>query len=311
MRNPWLFLCVLATVVAAGYVGLKLRHQEPIQKQTRFLMDTYCTIQVPGGAPVRPIIAKALDRAEEIDQQFNPIDPRSPLYAFNQKDTPITQSDIIALVQTALDVSKKTDGAFDITVFPLVELWGFDGRPGSSPHLPEKKQIDACLQKVGWQNLVIEGGKLTKLKDDVKIDLGAIAKGYAVAEAVRVLTNAGIRSALVDFGGDIYALGTRHQKPWSIGIRKPVHDGGVFAGLELSDLSIATSGNYERFFEKDGVCYCHIFDPKTGYPAQGIASLTVMTPDAALGDAYATALFVMGPDRAMKFVESLPTLKEC
>ncbi|MBI3987257.1 MAG: FAD:protein FMN transferase [Lentisphaerae bacterium] len=306
MKKSWFFLFVLVTAVAAGTVGVRLRKHEPVQKQTRFLMGALCTIRIPGGPEALPVIARALDRAEEIDRRFNPLNPGSPLYAFNQQGTPITQPDIVALVQTALDVSRKTDGAFDITVFPLIELWGFEG---SSPRLPEQRQIDDCLKKVGWRKLVIEAGTLTKLEAGVKIDLGGIAKGYAVAEAVTVLTNANIRSALVDFGGDIYALGANRGKPWKIGIRKPVHDGGVLAGLDVSDMSLATSGDYERCFEKDGVRYHHILDPKTGYPARGIAGITVLTPDPTMGDAYSTALFVMGPERAMPHVAAIPSME--
>lgn len=269
-------------------------------------MDTYCIMQVPGDASVRDSMTQAFDRLEEIDKKFNALNPTSPVYRFNHENSPITDPEIVGLVQTALDVSAKSDGALDITVFPLVDLWGFYG---STPHLPGDGKIQACLKHVGWKNLAIEGGKLIKHRPDMALDFGAIAKGYGVGEAVKVLKNCGIRSALVDAGGDLYMLGTRYGKPWHVGIREP-RGTGVFGGMKLTDRSMATSGDYERYFIKAGVRYHHIFDPKTGYPAHGLISATAITPDPTLADAYSTALFVLGAERALKLVATTPDL-EC
>jgi thiamine biosynthesis lipoprotein len=156
---------------------------------------------------------------------------------------------------------------------------------------------------VGRQNLVIRDGKLTKLRTDMAIDLGGIAKGYAAGEALKVLKKEGQTSALIDAGGDIYALGLNNGRPWKIGIRQPSGK-GILGALELSDASVSTSGDYERFFEKNGVRYHHIFDPRTGYPASGVRSVTVVSKDATLADGYSTALFVLGPERGMKLAES-------
>jgi len=138
--------------------------------------------------------------------------------------------------------------------------------------------------------------------------LGGIAKGYAVDEAVGILKQEGIQSALVDFGGDIYALGNFRNRPWNVGIRNPRGKGEV-GGFELSDLSTATSGDYERFFEEKGVRYHHILDPKTGYPARGLRSATVISSDATLADAWSTAAFVLGRKTFLPLVDKTPGLR--
>jgi thiamine biosynthesis lipoprotein len=270
-----------------------------IQKQTRFLMDTVITIQIPGGAERLTVIRKALDRMEEIDHKFNVLDSSNQLFAFNHRNEPITDPEIVGLVKTALDVARQTDGAFDVTVYPLVELWGFFGK---NPSLPADGDIRALLPHVGWRKLIVNGGRITKNDPAVRIDLGGIAKGYAVGEAVKTIRTSGIRSALVDAGGDIYAVGTLNGKPWKIGIRDPRGD-GVFGSMDVTDLTVVTSGDYERYFMQDGVRYHHILNPKTGYPVQGLRSATIITADAALGDGLSTAVFVLGKERGAAFLE--------
>lgn len=294
------FIIILIAVL--GFLIFRIKSAYSIQKQTRFLMDTLCSIQIPGGKEVIPIIDQALDRMEEIDKKFNALMPGSPLYDFNHKNIPVTDKEIIDLTQIALEISKESNGLFDITIYPLVELWGFYS---NSPHLPKKKDIDQALQKIGYKYLVIKDGKLVKLRNYIKIDLGSIAAGYAASEAMKVLQQAGIKSALIDGGGEIYVIGKLRGKPWKIGIRNPRGE-GVIGVLELSDMAAATSGDYERFFEKDGVRYHHIIDPRTGYPAKGLTSVTIVTPANALADGWTTAVFVMGNEKGMEFIEEKP-----
>ena len=306
MKRKGLWMAVLVPVLAAGLWGLWGRNTRPVQRQTRFLMDTYCTIQVPGGVEVRPAIDHALDRMEAIDRRFNALTPDSPLYAFNRNGTPVSDPDLVALVETALDVSRRTDGAFDITVAPLMALWGFYGE---TPALPDESSIALCRDRVGWSHLAIRNGQLVRLREGVEIDLGGIAKGLAVAEAIQVLKDHDIHSALVDAGGDIYAMGQKYGRPWKVGIRRPDAKGGIIGALDVSDESVVTSGDYERCFEHDGIRYHHILDPKTGYPARGLCSVTVVSPDPVLADAFSTALFVLGPDRALAVARQPPQVE--
>ncbi|MFH1311920.1 MAG: FAD:protein FMN transferase [Candidatus Eisenbacteria bacterium] len=298
-----LFIVVMAAVAIAVVFWGRPNGGKPesVQKQTRFLMNTCVTIQVPGDARAVKTIEEAFDRMDEVDRKFNVRSSESPIYHFNHENVPITDPEVLALVETSLELSKESGGAFDITVYPLVDLWGFFR---DAPAVPASADIAACVKKVGWQQLRIESGSLTKMNSDVEIDLGAIAKGYAVGEAVKVLKGAGVTSALIDAGGDIYAIGELRGRPWKVGIRNPRGE-GVIGVLDVSDLTIVTSGDYERFFEKDGVRYHHILDPASGFPSDGLISVTVICDDAVRGDGLSTALFVLGAERGMELVEHM------
>lgn len=295
---------VLGAISAALYAFFQLRPPTGIQQASRFIMGTVCTIQVPGPPAGRAAIAKALDRLEECDRKFSVFIPSSPVARFNQAGTPIDDPEVVALIAQAVEVSRLSAGAFDITVFPLVELWGFYG---AASRQPAPGEIAAALRKIGWQNIVIANGRVTKKNAELKIDLGAIAKGYAVGAAAEALRANNIHDALIDAGGDIYALGKLNNKPWQVGIRHP-RARGILGRLDLSDLSVATSGDYAQFFIKGRARYHHIFDPRTGYPATNLASVSVIGRDAALADAWSTALFVMGPEKGMRLVAASTNL---
>lgn len=301
MKRKLLAAVVALAVLIVGAI-LVARNRPSMQQDSRFMMDTYCTIRVPGPAPAREAITRAFERMADIDRRFNALNPASPVYRFNTRGEPISDADIVALVQAALTVSERTGGAFDITVQPLVELWGFYSQ---APAVPSPERIAETLRTTGWQRLAIENGRVIRRDDSIRIDLGGIAKGYAVAEAVRVLKEAGIRSALVDAGGDIYAFGLIKDRPWRVGVRNPRGE-GIIGILELSDESTATSGDYERFFEQDGKRYHHILDPATGYPAQEVISAMILSRDATLADAWSTAVFVLGAERGLECLKRVP-----
>ena len=282
-------------------MGWKTYESDTLQSQSRYLLDTYCTIKAPGDTRVLSALSKALDRIEEIDSKFNMLNPKSPLYDFNNNNKPITDKEIVNLVRIALDVSEKSEGKYDITICPVVNLWGFFG---DKPAVPLQSSIDSLLKDVGYKSLKIENGILSKSNPRSQIDLGSIAKGYAVGEAVKVLRQEGITSALIDAGGDIYALGTYKGRPWKIGIKDPRGD-GVIGSLDLTDMTAVTSGDYERYFIKDGKRYHHILDPQTGYPSQGMASVTIISPDPVLADGWSTALFVLGAEKGIPIIDAM------
>jgi FAD:protein FMN transferase len=271
-----------------------------VRKQTRLLMDTYVTIQVLGRGPVADsAIDAAFCRLEEISREFNHLDSASPLYAFNTRDVPITDPELVEVVQAAVAVSEASSGAFDITVEPLVRLWGFYG---DHPAVPEQRQIDSCLKLVGYRNLVLGPGRVTKRNPGTTIDLGGIAKGFALKEAARVLRQSGITTAIVDIGGDVFALGRKADGQWKVGIRNPRGE-GVIAVVAAEDLAAVTSGDYERFcFGPDSVRYCHIIDPATGWPAHGVASATVVMSDPLTAQGWSKVLFIRGRD-ALPLIE--------
>jgi thiamine biosynthesis lipoprotein len=248
------------------------------------------TIQALGRAPVADRgIEAAFARLEEISRKFNHLDSTSPLYAFNERNEPIADREVVKVLEAAARISRRSGGAFDVTVEPLVRLWGFYSGQYAVPAQPA---IDSCLKLVGYENLVIEGGRVTKRNPGTRVDLGGIAKGFGLAEAARALRQAGVDSALIDLGGDVYAMGRKGKLEWRVGIRNPRGE-GIIAVAAVSNLAVVTSGDYERFFwgpprpaeiqnpqpqvqSPESVRYCHIIDPRTGRPARGCASATVL-----------------------------------
>ena len=299
---------IIMVVVAAGLWGIRSYNARRfhVEKETRFMMDTYVTIYAPGPKKVTSrVINLAFDRMEQLDIKFNPLNPKSPIYAFNHQGTPITDQEILGLVQVALQVSKLSDGAFDITVASLLELWGFYDR---GYRIPEAQEIIDCLKNVGYQHLLLKDGKLEKDTEGVKIDLGGIAKGYIVSQAVEVLKSKGITSAVIDAGGDVYALGKKGKRLWRVGIRNP-RENDIIGYLEVEDLSVFGSGDYERFFIKDGRRYHHIFNPKTGYPTEGVTSVTLIYPNPILAQPWTKIPFVMGPKKGLEMLEKIPGME--
>lgn len=296
-------------VAALIYLGLWSIRQAnfgilPAEKETRLMMGTYATIIALGP---KEIAAKAINsafiRMREIDVKFNPINPQSPVYAFNRRNQPIADPEIIGLVRRSLEISKESAGAFDITVAPLSELWGFYAK---SLRVPDDKEIKECLRNVGYPHLLFKNGELDKDDPKVEIDFGGIAKGYALAEAARVLKDNGVISALIDLGGDVYVLGKKGAKPWKVGIKNP-RAADILGYIEVKDQAIASSGDYERFFIEKGKRYHHIFNPATGYPTEGVAGVTVTHPDPVVAQAWAKIPFVLG---AQKGIQALNRIKD-
>jgi thiamine biosynthesis lipoprotein len=205
---------------------------------------------------------------------------------------------ILPLITEAGRLSTLSSGLFNPVIGNLVALWGFHDNPLPVGTLPDSTAVRKLLaQNPTVNDITINGSTISSRNPAVAYDLGGFAKGYAIDRAIEHLRAAGIHDAIINAGGDLRVLGHHGDRPWRIGIRHP-RDNGIIASVELSgDTSVFTSGDYERFFEVDGKRYHHIIDPRTGYPATGTASVTVIHEDAATADAAATALFVAGPDQ--------------
>jgi thiamine biosynthesis lipoprotein len=209
----------------------------------------------------------------------------------------------------AKEVNELSDGAFDITVGPIVNAWGF------GPELRVKIDsalIDSLIQFVGMNKVRIEKERVIKSDPGVKLDVNAIAQGYSVDIIAGFLSDKGIKNYLVEIGGEISAVGTKKKgTPWKVGVDKP-YDNNYIPGqdlqviLAMKDNSMATSGNYRKFFEENGVKYSHSIDPKTGYPVRhNLLSVTVTAPDCMSADAFATAFIIMGMEKSIKLVKKL------
>ena len=212
----------------------------------------------------------------------------------------VIDPEVTTVIAAALRVGAASAGAFDITVEPLVRAWGFLGGP---KRVPDSTEVAAIRARMGLRFVALDSaaGAVRLTRRGVRIDLGGIAKGYAVATAARTLSAQGVRVALVDISGNMAALGAPPGKPgWVIGLRDPRGRVDDLARLTLRDEAVSTSGKYEQFVTKDGRTYGHILDPRTGWPAEGLISVTVVAPDAMIADAWSTALIAMGPQEAMR-----------
>jgi thiamine biosynthesis lipoprotein len=242
----------------------------------------------------------------EINQQMSTWDPDSEISRFNRhasSDPFAVSPAFAALVADALEVTRRSGGAFDVTVGPLVDAWGF-GPPGRPDEVPTPERLTQLRARVGADKLQVrlEPPTLTKSHPELSIDLSAIAKGYAVDRLAELLEGEGIDGYLVEIGGEVRARGTNGAgRPWRLGIEEPrPGTREVWAVLELRKGGLATSGNYRNSYERDGVRYVHTLDPVQGRPVEHRgASVSVLHPRCALADAWATALMVVGPDRAL------------
>jgi len=209
--------------------------------------------------------------------------------------------DLATVLRAAVGVAARSKGAFDPTIGAVSALWGFGEEGG---HIPEAKALKAALATVSYHRLAVEQKRARLLYPETRLDLGGIAKGFAVDRAADLLAKAGVKGAIVNAGGDIRLFGERPGGgPWHIGIQHPRNPEELLTKLDVTDTAVVTSGDYERFFLKDGVRYHHILDPKTGQPARGCQSVTVVTKSAMRADALATAAFVLGPERGMAFLK--------
>lgn len=265
-----------------------------------FAMDTYVTVTAYG-PDAEIALTKATDKLTELERLWSVTDANSDIYAVNHSggQAVSVSYETADLLSFALQMAKDTNGALEPTIYPVLTAWGFTT---GENHIPSDIEITALLKNVGYERVGLEGSNV-QLVDGMMLDLGAVGKGYSGDLFAQVLRDNGITSALLDIGGNIQAVGTKPDgSPWRLGLRDPF-SGGTLGVLEISNMAVVASGNYERYFiGEDGKPYGHIIDPATGHPAEtGLASVTVIAEEGRLCDALSTALYVMGPDRAVKY----------
>lgn len=214
-------------------------------------------------------------------------------------------AELYQLLLRATKVAELTDGAFDPTYAGLDKIWRYDSTMTS---VPDSGSVAASVRQIAYEKIAFDETNHTIYLPEpgMKIGFGAIGKGYAADRAKQVLQAHGVASGVVNAGGDLICWGLReNEQPWQISIADPVHPNRILASLNVSDLAVVTSGNYERFVTLNGLRYSHILDPRTGWPVRGIRSVTVLSPIAEFSDALATALFVMGQEKALSLVDRL------
>ena len=299
---PFLILLIVGTVVI-------LKKQPPFRTNEGLVFGTVYKITYQHADDLHIDIKKAL---AEVDNALSPYNPNSIITRINQNRDTTLNAHFTHVFTLAQRVSEETDGAFDITVAPMVNAWGF-GFKHSIEISPEA--IDSLKEVVGYQKIAIEGDKVKKTDERVMLDCSSIAKGYGVDIVARALDKKGVQHYMVDIGGEVVVKGKNpRMKTWRIGINKPVEDSlsinqELQTILEVSGIGMATSGNYRKFYYKDGKRYAHTIDPRLGQPVQhNILSATVVAADCTTADAYATAFMVMGLEKSLEFCNNHPEL---
>ena len=257
------------------------------------------------GENAKTAVNEASALVEDLENKLSVTNPESEISKINSSANNAIKisEDTLALISTALDVNKKSGGAFDITIYPIVKLWGFTT---GKYEVPNKEEILKNLEYVDSSNITLneKEGTVT-VPQNIEIDLGGIAKGYAGKKAAEKIRSMGIESALLNLGGNIQTIGSKPDgSAWGVSICNPEDSSKQLCRIEVVDKAVVTSGGYQRYFEENGKSYHHIIDPKSGYPAEnGLLSVTIVDEDGMLCDALSTTLFVLGKDKALEYCE--------
>jgi FAD:protein FMN transferase len=274
---------------------------------TRVLMGTFVDVSIKGNDAkgLSELVFSELKRVEDLTSFHKD----SELAEINRSagSGPVSANkELLGIIAQALDAAKQTNGAFDPTIGAVTRLWGFSGAEG--PRLPAAEEITEVIKKVDYSKVVIDenAGTINLPEKGMALDLGGIGKGYALNRAYKILVDKDVKSALINMGGDILAIGEKDpDRPWTIGVEDPRDRRNLVAKIKAKDRMIFTSGDYERSFEEYGKRYHHILDPKTGYPAEGVQSVTLVGPINALIQPFGSAIFVMGVKNGLRFVETV------
>jgi len=317
LNNPYRviagFLILITLMLSLTSCGLtSCTKNLKMYEETRSLMGTFATITVYSSDEEtgREAISDAFTRIEDIESKASIFDEQAEAFHLNRDGYLNNPSDdLFKLITMSLDYSQITEGYFDITVQPLLDLWG-PGELWKESEEVQQTRINETMELIGSVNIGIEDNRIYFELEGVKITLGGIAKGYAADEALQVLRDRGIKHALVNIGGDMSALGSKPGgEPWRIVLVNPDDTSQSLATFIFSDKSITTSGNYQRYFDPNKEVH-HILNPKTGYSANECISVTIIAENGTRADILATSVFVMGPEDGLGLVESLDSV-EC
>lgn len=298
--RQWLFL---ALALASANTSAAWTSDQWDVMGTRATLEFWCEPQANAQTQCDAVTHHVRREFERLNALLSPWQPDSELAQVNAhaSDHPVAISDeFMQLLQRSAHYFAVTDGAFDITFASAGAL--YDYRNGKAP---DDKQLSAARQLIGFRHLIITNDTVAFARDGVRIDLGGIAKGYAIDRAVMLLRQHGIRHAYVSLGGDSYVLGDRRGRDWQVGIRHPRDETGVAIRLPVSDIAVSTSGDYERFFIRDGERVHHILNPSSGTASKGLVSVTVLAPRGIDADALSTSVFVLGKEKGLALVNQL------
>lgn len=282
-------------------------------RSTDFKLNTVVTVTIYDSRD-QTLLEDCMKLCDKYEAVFSRTMPGSELYQLNHRELPpvpgtstaySVSEELAELISLGLDYRESSDGAFDIAIAPLTELWDFTAE---SPKVPEPEDIRNTLKKCGFEKVQIDGQKVTFTSPDTALDLGAVAKGYIADQIKEYLLSKGVESAIISLGGNVVCIGSRPDgTPFKIGIQKPFADRNETAAvMEIEDKSVVSSGIYERYFEEDGTLYHHILNPASGYPYDNdLISVTIISDKSVDGDALSTTCFALGYEKGMEYVQKL------
>ena len=301
---PFLAFLVIGTVIIVSR-----QQSTPYQHDRGMVFGTVYHITYQSSKSLQKDIEAELAK---VDASLSPFNERSIITAVNENRDTVVNKMFTDVFTLAMKISNSTDGAFDITVAPLVNAWGFGFKGGA---MPSRHQVDSLKALVGYHKVSLADGRVSKTDPRIMLDCSSIAKGYGCDVVAKFLSAKGIDNYMVEIGGEIVTRGISEKRlPWKIGVTKPTDDSlnvnqEIQTIINVTDKAMATSGNYRNFYYKNGRKYAHTIDPSTGYPVQhNILSSTVIADDCATADAYATAFMVMGLDKAKTILSRHPEL---
>lgn len=308
LRGPVLFVVALTLLFAGVLVSRLFKESKPFQR-SEYIMGTIFDITALGDdeKALEEASKKAFDEIKRIDNLMSRYKEGSEVSLVNKNAgiAPVqVGAELIEVLKEGRKVSELSGGAFDVTIGPLSNLWGFD----------EEKKIVPPAEKIDEQRRLVDYGKLrideaastVYLEEKgMMIDVGGIAKGYALKKAMKAFEDSGIKNVIINAGGNLNMRGGKKGKPWKIGIQDARDEKNLLGVLNITETSVSTSGDYQRFFIKDGVRYHHILDPKTGYPAKGLVSVTVAGRNEAVTDAVSTAVFILGLEKGADLMKKI------
>ena len=299
----------LLTLLIGSILIIRQQRSMPYQHDSGTVFGTVYHITYQSSDNLQAEIENEL---KKVDQSLSPFNETSIISRVNRNEKVEVDGMFTEVFCLAEQISQDTDGAFDITVAPMVNVWGFGFKKGVEP---SKQVLDSIRTLVGYRKVKLAGKHIVKQNPNIMLDCSAIAKGYGSDVVARFLKQKGIQNFMVEIGGEVVTFGNSEKRvPWRIGVNKPTEDslstnGELQTVLNVTDIAMATSGNYRNFYYKNGKKYAHTIDPKTGCPVQhNILSATVLAKDCAVADAYATSFMVMGLDGARKILEKHPEL---
>ncbi|MCH8209276.1 MAG: FAD:protein FMN transferase [Nitrospinae bacterium] len=308
IKNPFFvpFLAAWMVWIAIGCSSKEI--STPPIKRTQFLMGALVEITVPGPADkeTQAAVNQAFDEIKRIENLMSSYLPSSEIFLLNNSsggEFIKVSHEVIKVIREGIKWGEASGGAFDITIGPVVKLWDFDG---SHKKVPDLKLLGEAVALVNFRDILIQDSKVRLARPGMALDMGGIAKGYAVDRAIEVLKKKGLSGAIVNAGGDLMAYGEKSPgQPWIIGLQHPRKPDKITISFAGAGQGVATSGDYQKYFMLENQRFHHILNPESGMPVRGVISATVVAPTVMQADALATAAFILGPEKGIALLDSL------